>query len=285
MLSYSLQYDHILYSMNNETCADKRWGQYWAGYIREKAVELGKTVYLTDMFDSWDPTDGNVKGAVVQDSAHHPGHSYYRIATPGNTYTHPEVYNFVDISNHNVQVGETHYLTARYVLDRIVESGIPRPVTCVKIYGGPQETFWDGTSRDGQERFWRNVFAGISAVRFHRPSTGIGLSDTAKWHIRSMRMLSDEIPVWDFVSDNAILGDRAANEAFCLANAADNKYCVYFPAAGEVILKLPESEGGSIRWLNILEAGWLEEEAISDSQTFRIKTPGDSHWVAMISLQ
>jgi hypothetical protein len=30
MLDYALQYDHVLYCMDNETKADEEWGQYWA---------------------------------------------------------------------------------------------------------------------------------------------------------------------------------------------------------------------------------------------------------------
>ena len=276
ILSYALSQDHVLYAMNNETCADKLWGQHWAKYIRQKAQEAGRRVYLSDMFDSWDPTDGNVAGAVVQDPEHHPfNHAYYRTATPSNTIAHPEIYDFIDISNHNVQTGETHYQTGRYVIDQVDRSGIIRPVTCVKIYGGPADTFWDGTPVDGQERFWRNVFAGISSVRFHRPSAGLGF--------RSLRMFTDSVSVFDCRPCHEHLGNREANEAYCLASTNEDTFSVYFPGGGEVVLQLGEGfSEGSTTWLDIEGCAWSEGEGFGGGQSVRLKTPRDGHWVAVV---
>ena len=51
MLSYSLDYGHVLYCMDNETSTPAEWGQYWIEFIKAKAAEKGVTVCTTDMFD------------------------------------------------------------------------------------------------------------------------------------------------------------------------------------------------------------------------------------------
>lgn len=38
MLSYSLQYDHVLYCMDNETSGEEAWGAYWAEYIKRREI-------------------------------------------------------------------------------------------------------------------------------------------------------------------------------------------------------------------------------------------------------
>ena len=56
ILSFSLQYDHVLYCMDNETSGDPAWGQYWAEYVNAKAKQAGATVQLTEMWDNWNVT-------------------------------------------------------------------------------------------------------------------------------------------------------------------------------------------------------------------------------------
>ncbi len=54
LLSYALQYGNILYCIDNETSVTASWGRFWADYIRIKALELKKVVYVTNMWDPWD---------------------------------------------------------------------------------------------------------------------------------------------------------------------------------------------------------------------------------------
>ena len=39
LLSYTLQYGHILYCIDNETSVSSEWGKFWAGYIKTRAKE------------------------------------------------------------------------------------------------------------------------------------------------------------------------------------------------------------------------------------------------------
>ena len=169
LLSHSLKYNHVLYCMDNETSVTPKWGAYWSDFIRKKAAEQGKTVETTEMWDPWDLA--------------HPMHNA--------TFDHPETYSFVDISQNNHQRGQTHYDNALAQRRRLAER--PRPMNNVKIYGADGGRF--GNTRDGIERFWRGIFAGCAAVRFHRPDSGIGISDTALRMIRSAREVTDAVDV------------------------------------------------------------------------------------------
>ena len=49
LLDASLQYDHVLYCVDNETKAEPEWGEYWARLIKRRAAEAGKTVMVTEI--------------------------------------------------------------------------------------------------------------------------------------------------------------------------------------------------------------------------------------------
>ena len=53
VLSYTLQFDHVLYCIDNETSVSSEWGKFWAGYIKTRAKEeANRPVLVTEM---WDP--------------------------------------------------------------------------------------------------------------------------------------------------------------------------------------------------------------------------------------
>ena len=122
MLSISLQYDHVLYCMDNETNEPPEWGEYWARYIRGQAEQAGKMVEVTEMWDAHD----------VLDEMHQ------------RTWKHPETYSFCDISQNNHQKGEAHWNNAQAFLEQIRATGRLRPVNCVKIYGADTGRFGTG---------------------------------------------------------------------------------------------------------------------------------------------
>lgn len=273
LLSISLGYDHVLYCMDNETNADPEWGLYWANYVREKASEANLEVEVTEAWDSFDPTDGAVEGARVQDPSKH---FFTKRSSVSNTLDTPDVYSFLEISNHNFQTGEVHYNTVLYVWNKVQESGILRPINNVKIYGA--EIGWTAGHHTGIERFWRNIFAGSAAVRFHRPPWGLGSSDIALSNVKSMRMLTDSINIFESVPANELLSERSDNETFCLANKG-KEYILYFPAEGNVSLDV-KSGSYELTWLNIPSSEW--QEPITVEMPGKIKTPNDDQWAAWI---
>ncbi|NLH15990.1 MAG: hypothetical protein GX455_05375 [Phycisphaerae bacterium] len=261
MLSHSLRYGHVLYCMDNETAVTPEWGWYWARYIQDKARQRNLVVHTTEMWDAWDLSS--------------PQHNA--------TFDHPEIYSFVDISQNNHQKGQAHWINAQKQYARIADK--PRPLNNVKIYGGDGGRF--GNRQDGLERFWRNIFGGLAAARFHRPDSGVGLSPIAQAHLKSMRMLLDRLDMVSARPDSqfALLSDRSENEAYASIIPGE-RIAVYFPAKGSVTVDISGLPGKiSIRWLDIAKSVWLPETTLSADKTIPLSTPGDGHWAVLISAQ
>jgi len=256
ILEHSLRYDHVLYCMDNETSVTPKWGAYWATLVRRKAAEAGKQVETTEMWDNWDLA-----------------HSQHNA-----TFDHPEIYSFVDVSQNNHQKGQAHYDNAQKQRRRV--RARPRPLTNVKIYGADTGRF--GTTRDGVERFWRNIFGGLASARFHRPDSGIGLSTLAQRMLRSAREVTGAFDLFTCRPRNDLLGDREDNEAHCLA-APGTVYAVYFPGPGEVTLTTEEASGAlSVRWYDVDRGGWLPAAKRPGGNRLRLKTPGRGQWAVVV---
>jgi hypothetical protein len=280
VLSVSLEYDHVLYVIDNETNADPKWPRYWSQYIRQKAADMNREIEVTEMWDTFDPTDGAVEGVLVQNPA---THFFTRRASVANTLYDPENYSYLDISNHNAQRGEMHYKTGLYVWNEVQKSGVIRPINNTKIYGA--DGGWAGDYRHGLERFWRNVFAGHASVRFHRPPSGLGHTDLAMSHIKSMRELSEAIDITKVHPANELLNNRNENEAYCLADPG-NIYAVVFLNGGKVQLDVSDLPAGDfmLKWLNVADSEWSEGTATRAGGNLELNTPEESgFWVAVVS--
>lgn len=265
LLEVTLQYPHVLYCMNNETGEELAWGDYWLSYVREKAEAAGKEIYTTDMRRNED----------------------IRAEDHAFIYDQPDRYTFLDVSQNNTRQDQTHYDRLMRVREQIAAN--PRPINNVKVYtfnGGPTESV---------ERFWRNVFAGAASSRFHRPhpledpdehltehGAGIGLSPRAQAHIRSLRMITDELGVFTSEPRNDLLADRADNEAYMLADAG-RAYAVYLPGGGAVTADL--SDAGSeleARWLDLDRSTWTRPRALSAGEAVSLEAPGEGPWAVLI---
>jgi len=255
MLSYSLQYGNVLYCMDNETSVTPEWGYYWSDYIKTKAQAAGVRVHTTEMWDRWD----------LSDRQHNP------------SFDHPEIYSFLDVSQNNHQSGQGHWDNAQKQKSRIASQ--VRPLNNVKIYGADTGSF--GTDRDGQERFWRNIFGGMASARFHRPKSGLGLSSKAQANIKSMRMLTDRMDIFHCQPHNDLLSDRQDNEAFCIA-CPSREYAVYFPSGGEVKLNIANPRQVTLYWLDIIRSEWKEPVICPDRSIITLKCPGQGYWAVLI---
>lgn len=259
MLSYSLEYGHVLYCIDNETSGSPEWGRYWASHLRKRAAEAGVEVYVTEMWDQWDP-----KG---------PEHR--------QTFDHPEWYSFVDVSQNNHNRGQVHWDNLAWLRNYLAAN--PRPINTVKIYGADTGRF--GNSRDGEERFWRNILGGTASTRFHRPESGLGLSVRAKAHLRSMRLLLAELDVFQCTPDteSRLLSERDENEAYA-TSLAGRQYAVYFPDGGSVELDLTEAKGRfTVKWLNIANSRWHDAPAATGRSSVPLDTPGPGHWAVLLT--
>ena len=260
ILSYTLNYGHVLYCMDNETSVTSDWGKFWALYIQKKAKLAGKSVFTTEM---WDPHDLD-----------HPMHF--------ETFDNPGIFNFVDISQNNHQGGENHWKNGLKQIEYLESMGYLRPVNNVKIYGndgGPHQT-----TRNAIESFCRNVLFGAASARFHRPDTGQGLNEIAQAVIKSIRMVVEQTDFFNGRPMNPLLFDRAENEAYCRA-VAGKEYIVYFTDGGEVKLNV-EATGGQfeIRWLSVLDSEWTETKSVSGIDRLTLSCPGTGHYIAVVKV-
>jgi len=258
LLSYSLKFGNVLYCMDNETSVTPEWGWYWSGYIKAKAKAAGVKVNTTEMWDPWDLA--------------HKMHSA--------TFDHPEIFSFVDISQNNHQKKQQHWDNAQRQRARIADN--IRPLNNVKIYGADTGRF--GNDRDGMERFWRNIFGGLAAARFHRPDSGQGLGDNAQANIRSMRMITDKMNIFTCKPHNDLLSDRQPNEAYCIANPG-KEYAVYFPNGGEVTLNTGSlKKPSSVRWLDIVKSQWTNTQKIDNNTKLKLRCSSKGYWAVLIKI-
>lgn len=256
MLSHSLKRGNVLYCMDNETSGEPAWGAYWARYIQARAKAAGVKVHTTEMWDAWDLA-----------------HASHRA-----TFDHPELYSFIDISQNNHQKGQAHWDNAQKQRARIADR--PRPLNNTKIYGADTGPF--GNDRDAMERFWRNIFGGLASARFHRPDSGLGLGDKAQANIRSMRMVTDRMRVFECEPHNDLLGEREANEAYCLASPG-TEYAVYFPDGGQVTLDARALKGpATVQWLNVLQSEWSEPQRVETLGVLTLECPSKDYWVVLV---
>lgn len=257
LLDYALQFDHVLYCIDNETNGEEEWSRYWEHFVKERAAKQDKKVYVTEMWDDWDLTAQRHK----------------------RTFDHPELYGYVDVSQNNHNKGQKHwdnFLHVRHYLSRQ-----PRPMNTTKTYGATGNKFGH-TDQDGIERFWRHLLAGAASIRFHRPDSGLGLNDKAVACIRSARKLESFVPLWSVQPANELLSDRAANEAYLAANKG-LAYVVYFPAGGAVGLDMSDAKGPLIaHWINIETGESGPQQRLSAGDKIVVSPPGKENWAAAI---
>ncbi len=256
MLSYTLPHDHVLYCMDNETSAQEAWGVYWAEFIRQRASAAGREVCLTEMWDAWD----------LKADEHR------------RTLDHPERYDFADVSQNNQKKGQEHWDNFQWVRSRIANR--PRPLNTVKTYGADGGRY--GNDRDGVERFWRHIVGGAASARFHRPDSGLGLSQPAAASLRSVRKLETLVRLWNVEPANHLLSDRSPNEAYVAAKQGQ-AYVLYFTDGGSIGLDLKNAPGAfTLHWIDIAKGEWGERAVIQGGTVATVKAPAQGHWVGAL---
>ena len=258
LLSHTLEFDHVLYCIDNETSVTSQWGKFWSDYIRKKASEELKTIHVTEMWDPW--------------NLDHISHR--------ESFDHPETYSFVEISQNNHQRGQQHWANGLRQIEKLRLAGNLRPVNNVKTYGNDLGRHGGGT-QNGIQSFIRSTLFGSAAVRFHRPPSGLGLGDTALAVIHDMRLATGRMDFFHASPHNDLLGQRDDNEAYCRA-IPGQEYLVYFPAAGEVDLDV--SGSGSVlevSKLEIMTGNWEVEELEPTGNTLTLTSPGE-HFLYLI---
>ncbi|MGE3315419.1 MAG: hypothetical protein AB7O26_09905 [Planctomycetaceae bacterium] len=257
MLEHSLGYEHVLYCIDNETSAEEEWGRFWVTFIKNEAARRNRKVHITEMWDDWNLTAARHK----------------------RTFDHPELYDFVDVSQNNQNKGQKHWDNFLHVREYLAQK--PRPMNTTKTYGADGNKFGH-TDQDGIERFWRHLLAGAASMRFHRPDSGLGLNDKAVAAIRAARKLESKIPLWSVKPANGLLSDREPNEAYMAANEGI-AYAVYFPAGGEVRINLSAAKRPlTAHWISIATGEWGPKQVLTGGEKIRLSPPRDRNWAAAI---
>lgn len=257
LLSYSLNYGHILYCMDNETSGEEEWGAYWARYIRQKATEADTEVCLTEMWDAWD----------LKSEQHR------------RTFDNSDLYNFCDISQNNHQRDQAHWDNFQWVKNYIAAN--PRPVNTVKTYGADGGKH--GDTNNGLDNWWRHVIGGVASARFHRPPSGLGLSYLSLSSVKAAREIEKISPFWLMTPGNELLSERDDNEAY-LTSQEGEVYVVFLPDEGEVGLDLTSySNDFQVKWMNVRKGEWGPEKTVRGGALLQLKTPGEQEWVAVVS--
>lgn len=263
LLSYTLRFDHVLYCMTNEIHPQysPEWGWYWAKYIKEKAAAADKKAETTEMYWEIDLKKPQQRASLDR----------------------PDVFSFFEASQNSAEMGQENGDNLRFAYDYLTEE--PRPINHVKIYGADTGSWKGSTDRHATECFWRNIMGGSASSRFHRPPYGLGLGKKAQTHIRSMRMLTDGMDLFNCAPHNELLSDKEPNEAYCLAEPGE-QYAVYFPDGGDVTVDISSLKGPAvIRWLNISISEWKKRQAVQDGCKAALHSPGKGHWAVLIATQ
>ncbi len=259
LLSISLNYNNILYCIDNETKGAPEWGRYWAHYLHQKAGD--KKIYITEMWDAWNVTAGLHK----------------------ETINHPEIYDFIDLSQNSQTTGHANWVNPQTVINNL--GSFSRPVNSVKIYGSRWNPTYVEQGKDADhavQTFFKNILGGYASSRFHRPPTGLGLSERSTAAILTIREIEKKVKFWDLNPRLDLLSDLQPGEAYLAADAGQS-YVIYFPSSGEVGLDLT-NVGSSLTgaWISTRGSSWKKEESLSLSEGIRIKPPDDTGWFFVI---
>ncbi|SHN15980.1 hypothetical protein SAMN04488057_108185 [Cyclobacterium lianum] len=258
VLQHSLPYGHVLYCIDNETKGEDEWAIYWAEFIKEEAGD--KATMLTQMWDDWD----------IKSDMHK------------RTLDHPERYEYIDMSQNSHNTGQLNWDNARYIFNYIQPN--PRPVNSTKIYGNTTSS-WTGRGIDDKhavETFFRNITGGFAASRFHRPPSGLGLSTPAINAIKTLRKVEEKMKLWELVPRMDLLLERDENEGYCAAKTGE-KYLVYFPKSGDLLLDLGAmNSGATLHWLSVSDGDWLSSTEISGGDKFRLVSPVSTGSIALL---
>jgi hypothetical protein len=260
LLSLFLQYDNVLYCIDNETSGTEEWATYWAGFIRDNA--MGKDIYITQMWDWWD----------VKRDEHK------------RTIDHPEKYGYIDISQNSHNRGRLNWDNAQYVFNYIKDN--PRPVNSTKIYGSDGHEPWlhrGMTTEHAVQTFFRNVLGGFASNRFHRPSHGLGLSEPSINSIKTIRKIEEHVKMWDIAPRMDLLVGAEDNLAYAAAKEGES-YLIYFPKNGKVKLNLAgHNHGFSLRWINVDTAEWAKTAEIKGGSSIDLEAVNENGSIAVLT--
>ena len=262
VLDVTIDLPNILYCLDNETATPPEWCWYWGTFLAEESKQRGVPIQVTEMWDAHD-----IRAEQ---------HSY--------TYDRPDIFSYVDVSQNNWQIGQTHY-------DRLVwmrqtlrkQAGGIRPMNNDKVYARLGRE--SGLVEISLDRWWQNVFAGCASTRFHRPTggSGIGLGAEAQQAIRAARTFTGAFDIFHTEPHPELLSEREENEAYCLAKPGE-VYALYFPKGGAVRLRIGHAEKQlRLRWFDPTTARFTDPGPLEAGGEIPLESPNrEQTWLAAV---
>ncbi|UCF17365.1 MAG: hypothetical protein JSW59_07855, partial [Phycisphaerales bacterium] len=283
ILSYSLEFDNVLYCVDNEQRPQHpyQWGHYWAEYAKHRASRRGKTIYISEMHrDFTTPKDkrlSRTKRMVGGKFA--------------SLFDYPHIYPFFELSETSTRFSDYDELWLNIEAIRAYTAEFPRPMNNVKVYGGGDvSTFRE--RRPTIHRFCELVCAGRSAVRFHRPvrdgENGMGLNPAAQACLKAVRHFCDLIEPWRCTPDLDLLRDREENEAYMLANPGVAYGILMTGSYGDGVVRLDTHNhpgAYALTWINLETGQPRKAETIEATDEVSINTPAKGSkygWLAAL---
>jgi hypothetical protein len=270
VLSFTLQHDHVLYVITNESTISTPWSSYWAGYIRGRAKAAGKQIEVSEMpwtlaarfpFD-WQPQ---------------------ALGEPDRWISHvidnPDLYSFCAFQFQPILTsGQSHYDRLTEVMKRVRQSASgPRPVNAVKVFAS-RRIIRGASEPNPQVRYWRILMAGWAAVSLHREHPGteyLGFSEAGQHNLSAARRFCDAIVPWECEPRLDLLQDRQPDSAYLLANPG-RAYGVYFPTAGTARISMGDDAGRpfELRWISIETGQFVgAPEIVQSAGVLSLSTP------------
>ncbi len=262
VLDATIDLPNILYCLDNETATRPEWCWYWGKFLAEESKKRGVPIQVTEMWDSHD----------IRSEQH------------AATYEHPEIFSYIDISQNNWQIGQTHYDRLMWMRETLKKQAASiRPMNNDKLYARLGRE--SGLVDISLDRWWQNIFAGCASTRFHRPTkgSGIGLGPEAQEAIRAARTFTNAFDIFRAEPHPDLLSGRNENEAYCLAKPGE-VYALYFPKGGSVRLDMGEvGKSMTLRWFDSTTAQFADAPPVEAGGGVLLKTPSEEQtWRALI---
>ncbi|MCP3933663.1 MAG: hypothetical protein GY705_31735 [Bacteroidetes bacterium] len=250
LLSYSLQFNNILYSINNVsfTRGHSEWGGYWAEYIKNKARIDGKKVQVAGMYQNSNQQK--------------------------SSFSHSKFFDFINISRNSKQLKEKHWDQLQSIQNSIKDN--PRPLNCNKMF---KEDLIDGNL--SVDHFWKYIIGGAASACF----PDLNKVENVPHQIRSARLLFKQVDIINCQPDSnhELLLNREEDEAY-LTCIPDDSYVIYFPEGGQIELDLSDIKGKfTLHWLDIENVKWQLADRVKGKKTVPITTPQQGKsWIALL---
>ena len=271
ILSYALDFDNVLYCVDNEQRPQHpyQWGHYWAKYVKQRASAQGKTIYISEMHRDFTTP----KNKSLSRTRRMVGGKF------ASLFDYPDVYPFLELSETSTRFSDYDELWLNIEAIRAYTAKFPRPMTNVKVYGGGDKSTFR-KRRPTIHRFCELVCAGRSAVRFHRPvrggENGMGLNHAAQACLRAVRRFCNLIKPWQCRPNLDLLYDREENEAYMLANPGV-AYGILMTGSygdGAVRLRTRNHSGAyDLTWINLETGRPLKAKTVNVGDAVGIKAP------------